>query len=60
MNCKFTKYHLSSMLLLVSCLSLGVTGCGGRSEPTVVTPDETVVAPEMDENYDPTGGGDVE
>ena len=52
--------NLLGLLLLVSCLSVGLTGCGGRTEPTVVVPDESVVTPEMDENYDPSGGGDVE
>ena len=44
---------LFGLMLLISCMTLA--GCGGR-EATVVVPDETVVTPEMDENYDPTGG----
>lgn len=52
--------NLFALMVLLSGLCVSTIGCGGRSEPTVVVPDDSVVAPEMDPNYDPTGGGDDE
>jgi hypothetical protein len=52
--------NLIGIVVLVAGMFAGLAGCGGRSEPVVVTPDPAAVTPESDPNYDPEGGGKSE